>query len=50
MYFVSFMYSSIQIKYAAKEFAVITDHSSHVIYFIYTTRAAKYADTTAKLK
>lgn len=44
------MYLSVQIKYAAKEFTVITDHSSHVIHFIYTTRAPKYADTTAKLK
>jgi hypothetical protein len=50
MYFVSIVYSSTQIKYAAKEFADITDHSKHVIHFIYTTRAPKYTRTNAKLK
>lgn len=50
MYFVLLMYSSTQIKYAAKEFADVTDHSNHVMRFIYTTRAPKCTDTTAKLK
>ena len=38
MYFVSFMYSSIQIKHAAKEFSVITGHTNHVTRFIHNIR------------
>ena len=50
MYFVLLMYTSALIKYAAKESADITDHSNHVIHFIYTIRAPKHTGKTAKLK